>query len=33
MAQLFNAVYEIRRGLPEFLDQFLVAGRVSIIRF
>ena len=33
MAQFFNAIYKIRRGLPEFLDQFLLAGRVSIIRF
>ena len=33
MAQSFNAIYEIRRGLMEFLDQLLVARRVSIIRF
>jgi len=33
MGQSFNAIYKIRRGLLQFFDQFLVARRVSIIRF
>jgi hypothetical protein len=33
MGQSFNAIYKILRGLLEFLDQLLVARRVSIIRF